>query len=83
MAAEIDADPRTAGAEVVDRMAASREEKDDQLLSAVVEAMEGRSQLNLLEADLAYDSALRRLMQWAGLPVPPLLEPTLPNWTAP
>jgi hypothetical protein len=72
------AEPTTA-ANVVDRLSDRREEKDDELLQAVVDAMTGRDQVNLLETDLAYDSALRRLVDWAGLPLPePPAEPS-PN----
>jgi hypothetical protein len=72
------AEPATA-ANVVDLLSDRREEKDDELLQAVIGAMTGRDQVNLLETDLAYDSALRRLVEWAGLPLPePPTEPS-PN----
>ena len=75
------ADP-TAAADVVDRLSERREERDDQLMEAVIAAMKSRNDVNLMEADLAYDSALRRLMDWAGLPLPEPVEPPWPNGTA-
>jgi hypothetical protein len=71
-------DPTTA-ASVIDALSEHREEKDKEMLQAVVDAVHRSPTVNLMEADLAYDSALRRLMDWAGLPVPELTEhPVLP-----
>jgi hypothetical protein len=74
------ADPTSAPA-VVDRLSDRREAKDNELLQTVVDAISCRDRVNLLETDLAYDAALRRLVDWAGVP---LLEPSdqpLPNGT--
>jgi hypothetical protein len=63
------ADP-AAAADVVDSLSTHREDKDEQLLEAVVNAINARDRINLMEADLALDSALGRLVKWAGLPLP-------------
>jgi hypothetical protein len=69
----------THAAAVVDALSERREQKDHELLQAVVDAVRGVDNLNLLEADLAYDSALRRLMAWAGIPLPEPTERPLPQ----
>ncbi|GAA3621653.1 hypothetical protein GCM10022223_43180 [Kineosporia mesophila] len=61
-------------AEVVDLLAQDRDQRDERLLEAVTGAVNGLDSVNLLEYDVTYDSALRSLMAWAGLPVPPLPE---------
>lgn len=66
-------DPSDA-AGVVDALSDRREAKDRELLHTVADAVQGHDNLNLLETDIAYDSALRRLMDWAGLPLPELTE---------
>lgn len=69
----------TRAAAVVDALSERREQKDHELLDTVAAAVKGADNLNLLEADLAYDSALRRLMAWAGLPLPEPTERPLPD----
>jgi hypothetical protein len=69
----------TRAAAVVDALSERREQKDHELLDTVAAAIKGAESLNLLEADLAYDSALRRLMAWADLPLPELTERPLPD----
>jgi hypothetical protein len=71
-------DPAAAAA-VVDALSNHREQKDHELLETVDAAIKGHDNLNLMEADTAYDSALRRLMDWAGLPLPELTERPLPD----
>ncbi len=56
-------------ADIVDRLAEQRESKDDDLLATVFKAVDNANNVDLLEFDVAHNSALVRLMQWAGLPV--------------
>jgi len=57
-------------AEVVERLAEHREAKDAELLAALQDAIQGKAEVNLFEADSSHDLALRRLMSWAGLSTP-------------
>lgn len=57
-------------AETVLEMARRREEKDLELMGFLDAAVKGRGSVNLYEYDLAMDTALSRLMQWAGLRSP-------------
>ncbi|MEX5635274.1 hypothetical protein [Parafrankia sp. FMc2] len=54
---------------IVDRLAEQRESKDRDLLNAVAQAVSNTANVDLLEFELAHNSALSRLMEWAGLPV--------------
>jgi len=65
------AEPGSAAA-VIQELAKNREEKDKDLLRKVAEAIGQVENLdvNLFEYEIAQESALRRLMEWAGLPVP-------------
>lgn len=71
------ADPQAAPA-VVDALAERRERKDQELLQVITGAIDRHDQVNMLEAYTAYDSALRRLMDWAGLPLPDIGEEPWP-----
>jgi hypothetical protein len=68
------AQPQNA-ADIVDALSAQREEKDQELLQAVMKAISNFDNANLLEFETAHDSALRRLMDWAGLQLPDGNEP--------
>jgi hypothetical protein len=65
------ADPGSA-ASIIQELAKRREEKDGELLSQVSEAVRNvdNADVNLFEYEVAQSSALSRLMEWAGLPVP-------------
>lgn len=56
--------------ETVMVMARRREEKDEELMDFLDAAVKGRGAVNLYEYDRAMDTALSRLMQWAGLTPP-------------
>ncbi|WP_239336236.1 hypothetical protein [Frankia sp. CiP3] len=68
-------------ADVVDQLAEQREAKDDELLTTVFQAVDNANNVNLLEFDVAHNSALVRLMQWAGLPVADWSSPSTPEGT--
>jgi hypothetical protein len=55
---------------IVQELAGHREERDSELFDTVKTAIEGTGKVNLMEYELAMDSALRRLMHWAGLALP-------------
>lgn len=54
----------------MDDLSVNREEKDEELVAIVLEARDAAERAGLLEFEAAYDSALKRLMDWAGLPLP-------------
>ncbi|MGF7236177.1 MAG: hypothetical protein ACQSGP_14620 [Frankia sp.] len=60
---------------VVDVLSHQRELKDRELLDTVFKAVTSADNVNLLEFEATYDSALRRLMAWAGLPLPEIAGP--------
>lgn len=69
--ARLAVDP-TEAAQVIREMAAERNSKDDELFKTVSTAIKNVESIdvNLLDFDDAQNSALVRLMQWAGLRVP-------------
>jgi hypothetical protein len=65
------ADPGSA-AGIIEELARRREDKDGELLKEVSDAIRNveAADVNLFEYEAAQSSALSRLMEWAGFPVP-------------
>ncbi|MCK9926929.1 hypothetical protein MXD62_07070 [Frankia sp. Mgl5] len=66
------------GAKIISSLAQAREQKDKELYKAIEEAIRGMSStdIDLMALFEGYESALSRLLKWAGLPS--LTEPRVP-----